>query len=158
VTHPFVSTLDAAIVQIATQQLPAGYAVSQHAPADYQTLKAHLDAGRKMVVWSGGSDATIYGSRSVNYAFRAWHDLCHWRGAFDFSLDGEIATCDMQCTQLLRFAGSSEQALLWCSVVRAEVIGQAFFLRRYGRFPADQRAFVAAYLHDPQRALRHPRW
>ena len=52
-----------------------------------------------MVVAREGADNTIFGAPEVNYAFRAWHDWCHWMGGFDFSLYGECATCNMQIEQ-----------------------------------------------------------
>jgi hypothetical protein len=41
------------------------------APDTYEKLKAHLDAGERLVVYSGGSQHTIYADPAVNHAFRA---------------------------------------------------------------------------------------
>ena len=106
-----------------------------------------------MIVWSGGSEATVYGNRSVNFSFRAWHDFCHWDGSYDFTLEGEIATCEMQCRQLFEFYGDCERVRVWCLLLRVEIVGQALFFHRHKRFPDDQRSFVAAYLVDPDIAL-----
>ena len=150
---PFDPSLNIAILHIASRLLPNGFDVSDEAPDTYEKLKAHLFAGKRMVVWSGGSEATVYGHRSVNFAFRAWHDFCHWKGGHDFTLEGEIAACQMQCRHLVEFYGDSERIQVWCSLLRAEIVGQALFFHRHKRFPDDQRSFVAAYLVDPDIAL-----
>lgn len=150
---PFDSRLNIAILHITSRLLPNGFDVSDVAPDTYEKLKAHLCAGKRMAVWSGGSEATVYGHRSVNFAFRAWHDFCHWEGGHDFTLEGEIATCEMQCQHLFEFYGDCERIQVWCSLLRAEIVGQALFFHRHKRFPDDQRSFVAAYLVDPDIAL-----
>jgi hypothetical protein len=150
---PFDPLLNVAIVHIASRLLPDGFDVSDEAPDTYEKLKAHLCAGKRMIVWSGGSEATVYGHRSVNFSFRAWHDFCHWDGGHDFTLEGEIAACEMQCQHLFEFYGECERIQDWCSLLRAEIVGQALFFHRHKRFPDDQRSFVAAYLVDPAIAL-----
>src|ERR1700730_8307153 len=35
--------------------------------------------------------------------------LCHWQGTFDFTLDGAISTCQMQCRQLLDLYGNKRR-------------------------------------------------
>ena len=150
---PFDPRLNTAILHIASRLLPKGFDVSDEAPDTYEKLKAHLCAGKRMAVWSGGSEATVCGHRSVNFAFRAWHDFCHWDGGHDFTLEGEIAACEMQCQHLFEFYGDCKRIRGWCSLLRAEIVGQALFFQRHKRFPDDQRSFVAAYLVDPDIAL-----
>lgn len=58
-----------AVLHIANHLFPCGFDVSDNAPDTYEKLCAILDAGKRMVVWSGGSEATIYCSPEVNYAF-----------------------------------------------------------------------------------------
>ena len=84
--------LNKAILTICRTILPGGFDVSDNAPSSFRALCNHLDAGGKMTVFGGGCEDTIYASQDVNQAFRAWHDLCHWRAGYDFSLQGEIAT------------------------------------------------------------------
>jgi hypothetical protein len=145
--------LNRAIIEMTKLVLPDGFVVAANTPSTFETLKAHLDAGQRLAVWSGGSHATIYDDPSVNYAFRAWHDWCHWRGDHDFTLAGEMSACEMQCDQLVMRFGDSPTTRLWCRIVRAEIIGQALFFDRHGRFPGDQRAFVESYLRNPTGAL-----
>jgi len=139
---------NAAVLTMCSRLLPGGYDVSLAAPETYEELIAHLDAGGRMVVYSGGSERTIYGDPEVNFAFRAWHDWCHWRGRHDFSHEGERAACAMQSEHLVTLYGESPQTLRWRYILQAEIIGQREYYDRHGEFPEDQRAFVAAYLED----------
>jgi hypothetical protein len=101
----------------------------------------------RIVVWSGASDATIFGDPEVNYTFRAWHDWCHWRGRLPFDFKGEQGVCEMQCGHLLSLYGDSNRTRRWCRIVDAEVIGQRLYFDRFGRLPSDQYDFVVAYLN-----------
>lgn len=92
------------------------------------------------IVWDGASDATIYADPRVNHAFRAWHDAEHVRGAFDFSLTGERATCEAQIRGLL--ARFPRVPSFFLAIIRAEITGQAEHFARFGEFPADQAAFI----------------
>jgi hypothetical protein len=145
---------NAAILTICSRVLPGGFDVSDEAPETYEELIAHLDAGGRMLVYSGGSERTIYGDPEVNFAFRAWHDWCHWRGRYDFSHEGERAACAMQGDHLIARYGDSPQTRRWQCILHAEIIGQREYFDRHGAFPEDQRAFVAAYLaeHRPKLA------
>ncbi|MBZ0227979.1 MAG: hypothetical protein K8F58_05935 [Bauldia sp.] len=78
--RPLDPALNAAILHIATRLFPCGFDIADNAPGTYRQLKAHLDAGQRMVVYAGGCDHTIYADREINYAFRAWHDWCHYAG------------------------------------------------------------------------------
>lgn len=106
-------------------------------------------------VWSGGCDHTIYPTPAINHAFRAWHDACHLEGHYNFSLEGERATCALQCGQLRMALCEYNSAMVeyFCTVLDAEIIGQALYYERHGLFPLDQAAFVGAYLEDATTAL-----
>jgi hypothetical protein len=99
-----------------------------------------------MLVWSGGSENTIYAEPEVNWAFRAWHDWCHYNGAHAFTPGGERAVFAMQCSHLLSLYGPCLKVQRWTRILRAEVIGQQEYFYRHGHYPEDQRAFVEAYL------------
>jgi hypothetical protein len=152
------ASLNAAIIEIAARLLPSGFDVSPTAPATYAELKAHLDAGKRLVVYAGGSDRTIYGDPSINYAFRAWHDWTHWTGQHDLTFEGEVAVCTRQQQDLLTWYRDTRQTRRWCDLVRAEIIGQGTYFRYHKRFPDDQHGFVEAFLADPDEALRWPLW
>jgi hypothetical protein len=153
-----MESLKRAILATAMRLLPDGFDVADDAPQTFEELNVLLNSGSRMRVWSGASRDTIYQDANVNFAFRAWHDLCHWWGLYPFTLEGEIATCEMQCRQLIYNHGEDEITRGWCKVLRAEVIGQADYFQRHKRFPEIQTAFVAAYMADAESALRWPLW
>jgi hypothetical protein len=145
--HPLDKGFNCAVLTIANRLCPGGYRVSDDAPDTYEKLKAHLDLTKQMVVWSGGSETTIYADKEVNYAFRAWHDWCHYTGRHAFTVVGERAVFAMQCSHLILFYGDCYQTRLWIKLLRAEVIGQQEHFYKHGHYPNDQRAFVLAYLN-----------
>jgi hypothetical protein len=156
--QPLDKGLNMAILAIAARLFPTGFDVSADAPDTYHKLKSHLDAGNRMVVYGGGSEGTIYGDPEVNHAFRAWHDLCHWSGEYDFSVQGEAAVCKMQAFQLRQMFGSTPQTKRWAEIIRAEVIGQRLFYGLNKRYVTDQTSFVQAYMLDPTDALVKKDW
>ena len=127
-----VETFGEAIVTLVDRLLPRGFDVGDDAPQTYTQLKALLDTGKRLIVWSGGCEQIIYTHPNINVAFRAWHDHCHWMGGYDFSLEGEIAACDLQCRQLLEHHGDNPVTQSWCALIRAEVIGYDDFVTHGG--------------------------
>src|ERR1039458_8593499 len=57
---PLEPALNAAIILMTHRLLPAGYRVAEEAPSTYEAIASHLDSGNQMVVYSGGSENTIY--------------------------------------------------------------------------------------------------
>lgn len=112
---------------------PKDYRVSDTAPATFKDLVSSPG----LVVWSGASENTIYGSPLVNYAFRAWHDSLHKLLGAEFTLDGEIRVAREQA----RVIGG-----MYAEIVIAEVEAQAKHLELLGYFPVDQYAFICDYL------------
>jgi len=137
---------NAAVLSTAHRLFPCGFLVVEEAPQTYEELIAHLDAHQSMLIWSGGSEKTIYGDPEVNYAFRAWHRWCHWRGRHDFSFEGEYAAYQTQAGHLVTLYGDCPRTHWWHSILYAEIIGQHEYRDVHGHFPDDQRAFVEAYL------------
>lgn len=124
------SELNSRIVSLAPK-----HSVSDIAPYSFETLRANCG---RLVVWAGASDHTIYGDRSVNWAFRAWHDSLHISLQADFSLAGERIVALEQC----RLIGSD----LMAKIIMGEVVGQVEYLNKYGHFPIDQVEFMSNYL------------
>ena len=154
--QPLDQGLNAAILFITSRLIPNGYLAADDAPSTFEALVSQFDAGNMMVVYSGRSDHTIYGDAAVNHAFRAWHDWCHWKGTFPLSPDGEAEACQMQCDQLYDLYGLNAHTLRWASIIKAEVIGQAIYFERHGRFPGNQRLFIQHYLANPEIAFINP--
>jgi hypothetical protein len=144
--EPLDAGFNAAILHISSRLFPDGFDVSEDAPDTYEKLKALFGAGKRFVVSSLHSEKTIYGAPEVNYAFRAWHDWCHWQGKYPFTFKGEADVCRMQQAQLCAFNGYGEQTERWCDLLYAEIVEQQDYLIQHGDFPTDQRAFVTAYL------------
>jgi len=103
-----------------------------------EMFQAYSETGR-IVVWSGGSESTIYRDASVNYLFRAWHDWTHLKTGADFSLAGEIYNCRAQAQPV-----GSELAKL----LQVEIVEQAKFFFRTGDFPKDQVLFTIETLKN----------
>jgi hypothetical protein len=141
--------LNQAVHTIAKKLFPCGYLVSEaEAPGTYEALCERLNSGKPMMVYSGASDNTIFGDREINWAARAWHDWCHWKGGHDFTAEGEAAACEMQVQHLVQVYGDSEEVMEWAAILRAEVNGQAQYAAIHGEFPQDQAAFIRAYMEQ----------
>ena len=150
---PLDPNFNRVVLSITDELLPQGFDVTDRAPDNYCELKAEFTRRGRIVVFAGASELTIYADTAVNYAFRAWHDLCHLQGNYDTSYVGEVATCGLQTRQMLKRFGHSELTWKWTQIIEAEIIGQAGYFERYRRFPIDQAAFVVAYLKSPFDAL-----
>ena len=129
----------------------------QMMPRRSTTTSSTVSITAKKFWSSGGSARTIYADPAVNYAFRAWHDWCHWNGKHDLTDAGEVGACQMQCHQLYDAYGFNGQTLRWTNIIKAEVIGQAEYFDRHYRFPDDQRLFVTHYLANPEIAFINPK-
>lgn len=150
-TNPFDRGFNVAVLHMASRLFPTGFDVSNHAPETYRELVSHVSSTGRMLVYSGGSEKTIYDDSEVNYAFRAWHDWCHLKGGFDTVSDGESAACMMQQQHLFQIYGDASRK--WSRILDAEIIGQALYHDHHRSFPDDQRAFVEVYLRNPQLAV-----
>jgi hypothetical protein len=112
------------------------YTVADLAPNT--TADLFNQGNTNLVIWSGASDATIYGDAHVNWAFRAWHDALHIKHGLIFSIDAEI--------ELARIQASQCSSVLMAELVYCEIAGQAEALRQTGKFISDQAAFTLQYL------------
>lgn len=138
--------LNVAVVHLA-DKTARGFRVAEMAPRTYEEVIHQIEAHGIIVVWSGASEHTIFGDPEINYAFRAWHDWCHWRGRSDFSPSGEMGVAHMQCEHFITLYGDTPRTRRWCKIVEAEIIGQMRYREQHGEFPIDQYAFVVDYLN-----------
>jgi len=155
--EPLSLSLNCAVNSIANRLFPLGFDVqgvdtAKVAPSTYEELCAQFATGRHVVA-SEGSENTIYACKETNYAFRAWHDWCHVRGGHDFSLEGEKAVCAMQIEHLRKFYPGNPDLPKWERILEAEIVGQALYFAKHGKFPKHQRAFVEAYIRRNTAAL-----
>lgn len=146
--NPLDAGFNVAVQTIARRLFPTGYDVAEEAPATLEQLNAHIAATGRMLVWSGASERTIFDDAETNYAFRAWHDWCHWKGQLPFNEEGERAAYAMQLDHLRTVYGERPE---WEAILHAEVVGQFDYAAEHGHFPEDQRAFVASYLQQARK-------
>jgi hypothetical protein len=156
--EPLDPSLNAAILPIASDLFPDGFDTAADAPATFAALKAHLDAGKRLAVYDGGCEGTIYADPAVNHAFRAWHDFSHWKGDHDFSVKGECAVFNMQRRHLLYSYGDNPETWWWIYILEAEVVGQRLYYERHKRYIDDQRGFILHYMKNPEDALLWSLW
>lgn len=138
--------LNVAVMHMASIVCPAEFDVSDKAPSTMAELTEFVETNGRIMVYSGASEKTIYADREVNYCFRAWHDWCHWKGRFDFSLKGETAVRRMQSDHLRLLYGDTAITRRWRKILYIEIVEQWLFNKRHGYFPDDQMSFTRSYL------------
>lgn len=111
--------------------LAPSHEAADSAPGNFGDLMQH--GPKRLVVWAGGSEATIYGDRAVNWAFRAWHDSIHRALKAPFTVEGERLVAIEQA----RVIGGT-----FGEIIVAEVTEQAAYFERCGYFPHDQVSFM----------------
>lgn len=115
------------------------FEVRDVAPNSFEDVqRVYLQTG-KLVVWSGGTERTIYDDVQVNYIFRAWHDWTHIKIQAGFDLAGETATGMTQIAQVGDELGR---------IIKLEVIGQATHAIEFGTFVEDQKAWTINQLRS----------
>lgn len=152
---PLCPHFEAAVLLVANTVLPRGWDVSDDVPTHptLDWLNGMVASTGRITVWSGGSDQTIFADPATNYAFRAWHDWCHWRGQHDFDLEGEKAVAAMQKRHLRVCFPGNAMLPYWMDILDAEIVGQNEYALLTGEFPRDQLQFVTDYIAASQ-ALR----
>lgn len=113
------------------------YIVKPDAPSTVQDLFNSTS----LIIWSGGSDSTIYGDASVNYAFRAVHDMTHLETRLNFTPEHEIEMGRIQAAKLASRCESLMADLFYC-----EIALQAAHYLQHGDFVADQKSFTELHL------------
>lgn len=120
--------------KILEQAKAVKYQVADLAPSNEVDL---FNQPNTLVVWAGASDNTIFGSASVNWAFRALHDQLHRKSGLSFSIDHEV--------ELGRIQASKFDGIL-ADIVYLEVAGQALFYKQNGIFVPNQVAWTLEQL------------
>jgi hypothetical protein len=145
-------SFNAAVTTLARKVWPLGYDVSddiKYASApDANAYFAEIERTRRVTIYTGGSERTIFGEPEINWDFRAWHEWSHFILRAPFDINGELAVAHRQCQDLARVFGHEERTIRWQGLIMAEVYGQALYFKRHGSFPADQVAFDVAYATD----------
>lgn len=119
------------------RRLGVRFEVSEHAPDTFKRLQSECTE-RRLIVWPGASERTVYGAPQVNWGFRAWHDAMHLKLSAPFTPEGEREVCRVQ------MASCGSDAL--ARILHAEIVGQLEYQAVHGAFPSDQIEFVQSYL------------
>jgi hypothetical protein len=141
-----------AVRTIAARLFPTGFDVTPDegkAPATLAALRHEVAKTGRMLVWSGGSERTIFGCADTNHHFRAWHDWCHLKHGLEFTLEGERAAAHVQAQHLIQRYGVGHTDLhRWLRILYAEVIAQAEHFEYWREFPNNQKGFTARAMED----------
>jgi hypothetical protein len=117
--------------------------------SQFPTFKAMRDDYRAsgiLTVNTDHSDNTIFSDPSVNWRFRAWHDICHIQLDADFSQAGESRAEGLQVSQMYTAYGITPETVLCAALIDAEVNGQYEYFVKHGEFPTDQVACVLEFV------------
>lgn len=98
-----------------------------------------LSQAQGLIIWSGASENSIWGSKQANWAFRALHDALHLKTGMGFTVDEEI--------ELGRIQASMYSGLL-ADLVFCEVSAQALHYKITGKFVENQVEFTKAFLKN----------
>jgi hypothetical protein len=146
---PVCIHFNVAVHAIANRLYPCGFDVGPTGPQSLEELNALLDNGGRLMVWDGASETTMFDCRETNYAWRAWHDWCHYKLQAPFNMDGERLVVEMQKDHLRTVYGANHPLMAkWCAMVDADIIGILEYHERTGEYPEDQRAVVEQYLAE----------
>ncbi|SRR6266567_1148719 len=149
---------NAAVMTMARKVWRHGYDTSDHpsyAPAPGRPGPRYISADhyfadiserRRVTVYTGHSDNTIFGFKEIHWDFLAWHEWTHWALCAPFTLDGELDVAHRQCADLARVYGHGVRTTEWQQVIMAEVYGQALFQEAHDEFPTNPFAFDATWL------------
>ena len=147
-TNPVSRLFNIAVRTCSDHCFPLGFDVSydtKYAQAPtLEALQGELNATKRLVIYGGDSDNTIFDDEGINHCFRAWHDWHHAMGGHDFTLQGEIDTAYAQARDLVKLYGRTSQTVSMIELLFIEVIGHAEYYATTGNFPANQRAFAEA--------------
>ena len=146
---PLDRAFNTAVLHIASRLMPTGYDVAPIAPSSLDSLRCHVAATGRILVWSGESDRTIFADPEVNWAFRAWHDWCHLTHGLEFTTQDEVKVALVQMGHIRTLYGHDKRADRFCALIDAEVIGQIVYQQQHGEFPHDQMTFTREYLGLP---------
>lgn len=135
---PLCLAFNVAVITMANRVCPTGYDVSPDAPQTLEELKAHVEKTKRITVWDGHCDQTIYACAETNYAFRAWHDWTHLFLQAPFNDKGERAVCVQQQAHLMTVFGTGRNTDRFLRLIYFEVMEQQDFKNTFGHFPDNQ--------------------
>ena len=142
--EPLSTAFNAAVMAMTNRLMPTGYDVAENAPSTLAELQAHVKATGRICVWNRASDKTIFACPEQNWAFRAWHNWCHYKYDLEFNEAGKRKACDIQKQHIQEYYGYGLQSQLFCDLLEFEIMGQLEYKKVFGNFPEDQMALAVA--------------
>ena len=134
-----------ASAEATAQDVGFSWVAKELAPSTYQQLRAAFQAsqstGAPLPVSSLYCDTTVYPRASDNVAFRFWHDVHHVRFGLSFRLEDELELALWHLNE----AGSAglRRGSVAHELLSVDLLGQIMLMGLIGRFPLDQKTFVA---------------
>ncbi len=110
------------------------YKVADVAPSN----ETELFNSSSLVIWSGASDQTIFCDKTVNWAFRAIHDLGHIETCLNFTVEQEI--------ELGRIQASKWDSDVMRELIYSQIVMQAKYYGETGLFVSDDYSFTLEHL------------
>lgn len=137
---------NALVLHMVRLHVPQGYNLSSEQTQSFEQIKTDFQRDGRLTVNTGFSDHTIFGSASVNWAFRAWHDSCHLQGDYNFSPEGERKACLMQQRQIIAAFPFHPRLQYFIDLLDIEGNSQLAYFQAHGDFPQDQLTFTLTEL------------
>lgn len=112
-------------------------------------VKRHYRKTGRVLVWTGESDNTIFGTPEDNHAFRAWHDYVHINFDLPFTKQGEHTVMLLQQRHVDTIGGyyfTRHEKDTFVKLLECEIAGQLDEFIRTGDFVKDQRAFAKQFM------------
>jgi hypothetical protein len=97
-----------------------------------------FNAPKTLPIWTGESDNTIYQDETVNWAFRAIHDMTHIETGLGFTVEQEV--------ELGRIQAARIDSDLLAKLFHIEIAGQAEYYLKTGQFVENQIRFTMKQL------------
>lgn len=113
--------------------------VQDNAPETFEDVFKTYKLTCRLVIWSGASESTIWGSREANWLFRAWHDYAHILSLGEFTPEGE---------RLAALKQMSQSGTILAKVINIEVNEQVKYFQQYNKFPENQIEFFKEKAKD----------
>lgn len=116
---------------------------SANSPTTYETVRQQAQTGTYHV-FNGGSTDTIFSSRKVQYAYRAWHDSIHMSREIPFDMDSELLVAKLQEEIALENGADPRDAMM----LRYDLECHIKYYYAKGEHPDKQLELIADCLRD----------
>lgn len=133
--QPFSKRLNDWILKVASD-IPYKVVYDDSVTGSFESIKRYIQDNGVIPIDGNNCENNIFGSKDVNIAFRAWHDLTHIKMNEDFSPMGETRVAFKQASELPKDWWYEKMLIM------SEVSGQVTYHDKHGDFVEDQREFT----------------